>query len=78
MQEELKECPFCGSDQAVMKYNGAKHGRFYYIECEICGGRTRGVCRPFRDIPNDDPNEWDNRYAHTAITLWNQRSEADA
>lgn len=79
--QELKACPFCGSNEAFLKYNGAKHGYFYYVECTICGGRTRGVCRPWRDVPSgtlDDPDEWTNQYAVTAKKLWNQRSDGNA
>ena len=81
MERELKPCPFCGSEEIFMKYNGARHGRFYYVECAIRGGRTRGACRPYTDIPShdeEDPREWDNKAANTVVILWNQRSVVNA
>ena len=77
MQSKLSSCPFCGSDNVYLKYNGAKHGRFYYVECAICGGRTRGVCRPYTDIPrSDEPDEheWDCMAAINAEVLWERRA----
>ena len=75
MQEKLKPCPFCGGDDIYTKYNGAKHGRFYYIECNTCGGRTRGACIPFSEAQE---HEWDNRAVNTVTMLWNQRRGANA
>lgn len=72
--QELKSCPFCGSDDIYIKHNGARYGQFYYAECTVCGGRTRGICRPYKDIPEDDPEEWDCRQAETVVMLWNRRA----
>jgi Lar family restriction alleviation protein len=71
MQETMKSCPFCGGGDVYIKYNGSKHGRFYYVECDTCGGRTRGVCLAFSRI--DDDHEWDNPTAQQVIRLWNRR-----
>ena len=75
MQKELKSCPFCGSDDVFLKYNGAKHGLFYYVECAVCGGRTRGACRPWKDVPDGtDKHEWDCAAAEIVTLLWERRS----
>ena len=77
MQEEMKSCPFCGGESVELKHNSAKYGWFYYVECVSCGGRTRGICRPRKELPNydeEDVNEWDNRYADTVVMLWNRRA----
>lgn len=73
---ETKECPFCGSDNAFLQYNGSKYGRYYYVKCDLCGAQTRGVLRKLRDLPlytADDPEEWTNYAAVTAVNLWNSR-----
>jgi hypothetical protein len=73
--QEFKPCPFCGGKDIFLKYNGSNHGRFYYVECETCGGRTKGICRPWREIDEDnDPYEWDCQQAMTVKRLWERRS----
>lgn len=75
--QEFKPCPFCGGPDIFLKYNGSKNGRFYYVECETCGGRTKGVCRSWRDLPSgtlEDPHEWDCDAALTVTRLWNRRT----
>lgn len=69
----MKSCPFCGSKDSYLKYNGAKFGRFYYVECAVCGGRTRGICRSYNDIPQVDDHEWDCCEANLVTLLWNRR-----
>lgn len=78
MERELKACPFCGSEEIYMKYNGGRFGDFYYAECAICGSRTRGVCRPYKELPiadEEDKHEWDNNAANAVRVLWNQRTD---
>lgn len=41
--EALRPCPFCGSDNVVVKDRGAETGENEtrcYVECDTCGGRT--------------------------------------
>lgn len=72
--QDMKPCPFCGGTDIFLRYNGSRNGRFYYVECETCGGRTKGVCRPYNSIPkDDDPHEWDCHEAQTVTRLWNRR-----
>ena len=85
MQKEFKPCPFCGAgvENIFIKRNTSKHGIFYYIECAICGGRTRGICRPWSDIKDPEKEEtheerWQNDQAMTVSMLWNRRSGTDA
>lgn len=67
----IKDCPFCGGSDIFTKYNGSRNGRFYYIECTTCGGRTRGVCVPNKELERID--EWDNNAIDTVSMLWNRR-----
>jgi hypothetical protein len=85
MQKEFKPCPFCGAgaENIYIKRNASKNGIFYYIECEICGGRTRGICRPWDQIKEPEKEEsheerWQNNQARTVMNLWNRRSDANA
>lgn len=71
--EKVKSCPFCGSDEIMLKYNGSRHGRFYYMECDVCGGRTRGICVPTKEL--DGLDEWNNDAAAKVERLWNRRCE---
>ena len=77
---EIKPCPFCGGDDIYTKYNGGKYGRFYYVECSTCGARTRGVLRPWREVPDNrdqDEHEWDCEAAIRAESLWDRRTYAE-
>lgn len=69
----LERCPFCGSDSISAKYNGSRYNRrYYFIECDICGARTRG-----EGIKNDiltDEKEWDNDALWKSVSCWNQRA----
>lgn len=69
--EKLLTCPFCGNDQIYTRYNGSRSGRFYYLECDLCGARTRGVCVPFNKL--QDMDEWDNEAVERVTRLWNRR-----
>lgn len=72
----FRECPFCGGTDIFLKHNGSKNGVFYYVECETCGGRTKGVCRPWRDIPQGkDEHEWDCYQAMMVARLWERRAD---
>jgi hypothetical protein len=74
--EAPKNCPFCDGSDIYLKYNGSRYGRYFYVECQTCGGRTRGVCMPNREIPTrkeSGVDDFDNRYAVEAMNCWNRR-----
>lgn len=72
--QELKGCPFCGSDKVSIAYNASRFGKFYYfVECAICGARTRG--EPIAQEARAD--EWENPAAEKSAACWNQRAVTD-
>lgn len=38
----LSPCPFCGSD-AEIRNNPSSTGRYYWVECGLCGGKTKAL-----------------------------------
>ena len=42
---------------------------------EFYGGRTRGVCRPYRMIQDPDLHEWDCEQALNVERLWERRAD---
>lgn len=75
---KLKPCPFCGND-AQLDYNVGKYGMFCYVECVLCGARSR--TRPLPQAPYEfDKNEdafWNQVEFDFVARLWNKRmSEA--
>lgn len=67
--DELKGCPFCGSDEVSLWYQGGRYGRYTFAECDVCGARSK----TFRyydtgeDYCSDDPG------AMKARAAWNRR-----
>ena len=38
---KLKNCPFCGSNEAHFDYRKGKYGAFAFVVCECCSARTK-------------------------------------
>ena len=71
MGEPMLSCPFCGSDDIVMSrnYNPRYRAFFVWIECVVCGSRSRSFSC------TDDPAncDWNNLACHRAVASWNRR-----
>ena len=82
MQKVFMNCPFCGADSknVHLKMNTSKNGRFHYVECGICGGRTRGICLPWEFISESetDTERMNCEQSKAVIRLWNTRSGVNA
>ena len=71
MSVELKECPFCGCDDAYLSSSYSERARrfFVYVTCENCRAQgTRYGC-------SNDPEKggWNNDASKRAINAWNRR-----
>lgn len=67
--DKLESCPFCGGE-ARFWTKGGRFGYFAWVECDICGGRTKTVSSEFE--VNDE------RYMQSTQTqvlkaAWNRR-----
>lgn len=71
---ELDRCPFCG-DRAFKEINVGKYGFYGWIECSLCGAKSRTVklldLKEFR-VEGDF---WSQRSWDTAVHSWNRRVE---
>lgn len=68
IDNELKPCPFCGSND--VKDRGKKKGRYReaFIQCHRCNART-GVIEGLAEEPYQ-------KLKKEAAALWNRRAEA--
>lgn len=66
---EMKPCPFCG-DNAALYYSSGRYGCFCYVECDLCGAKSKAVSMGTRN-PDDDWAE--SLPAFKAIDAWNRR-----
>jgi Lar family restriction alleviation protein len=59
--ENIKECPFCGSNNAEIKEDQSTiyYGGAYYVECQDCK-----ACSKLAKIPKE------------AVVAWNRRINA--
>lgn len=77
---EPKPCPFCGSTSVAYRYNGSRIMRhdgplyFFWIECELCGARTKAFTEPSAELPSGE-EIWGKSHAlQKAKAAWNRRS----
>lgn len=68
---ELKECPFCGMNDAAMyrNYNACYRNYFVWVECDCCGGRGKAVT----DCGDPAEHEWNTAACQKAAKVWNRR-----
>lgn len=66
---ELLPCPFCGGDADCIR-QGSRYGGFYYVECTVCGAKTRNISAKYE-------TGFDNQYSDKAERCWNLRSKGD-
>lgn len=67
MSDELKPCPFCGSQETSIEVEIAELGRIARVQCEICGATQSGI--GVMVGPDDDVT-----LAESAIAAWNRRA----
>ena len=72
---ELKPCPFCGNDECAGWHKYAKYGWIYYIECEVCGARTKAFGQKDKQDPNDGSGVWADPGYKAAKDAWNRRAK---
>ena len=71
--EELKRCPFCGDDNAAAVASTGKYGIFVYIECGLCGARSRTFKYQGVSPASIDDVDWLNGGVLLAREAWNRR-----
>lgn len=67
----LKGCPFCGSDEISAWYKGVRYGRIAYVECDVCGAKSKAFSYYSRDEEFDEKD----RGVIRAVDAWNRRAE---
>lgn len=73
MAIKIKPCPFCGGRDAdlVTKWDSRTKSRFYWVECNVCGGR--GASKGVAEWDSEEPN-FDSYTALMATRAWNRRA----
>lgn len=56
MTEQLKPCPFCGSEAELRFSEGESGKRYYWIPCKKCS-----CCQTIFDTPQEAVSAWNNR-----------------
>ena len=71
----IKPCPFCGSSSISSNCNpGPRNTIYFYVSCDVCGCRTRGL--PIKaKWPDDGDVDWNNVAMNKSIASWNLRAE---
>lgn len=67
---ELKNCPFCGSQEVSYWYKEVRFGRIAYIECDVCRAKSRA----FRYLSQEEELDVNDIGAMQARDAWNRRS----
>lgn len=71
MARITKPCPFCGSDDNHLWVRWGKYDNlFCYIECDVCGAKTKsfGYYSSYEEVT------WEDRGAIRAAAAWNRRT----
>ena len=70
---ELKQCPFCGNNNASVyrNYNSGCRKYFVWVECDVCGAKTKAAT-PYSDPAENDG--WDNAACRKVCAAWNLRA----
>lgn len=73
MEINLKPCPFCGgAADLVTNWSDRAKARFYWVECDTCGGR--GATKSEAEWNPQTPC-FDGLIALKAARAWNRRTE---
>ena len=67
---ELKNCPFCGSDNISMWWQRGKYGRFAFIKCGTCEAQT-GTKALSKNL--SEPEIWEDDAFRNVANRWNRR-----
>jgi len=73
MDDELKPCPFCGSNDIYIyrKYTSRTRCYITYAHCELCGASSKA-----HKYESDDKEiNWDDVGCRKAIDSWNRRAK---
>lgn len=70
MEFELKECPFCGQEQANIHASRGKRGVFIYVKCGFCGAQSKTYAT---QIDLNEPNIFESQDSLNAVGAWNMR-----
>lgn len=68
---DLKECPFCGSNDIDLRATYSHGGWMVYCKCAMCRGQG-GIFNSKTDPAEDDWEEG-NVACRSAIRAWNKR-----
>ena len=74
MDIKIKACPFCGNpgDQVSLWVRGGyKHSKFCYVECDVCGAKTKA----FTYSSYSKEINFHDLGAERAYDAWNRRAE---
>lgn len=80
---EIKRCPFCGAKDINVWCNSGRYGRFVYVECRVCGARTKsrgvGKCSYLKECKSTDDccREYALQRIEDSISAWNMRMGGD-
>lgn len=70
MENEIKNCPFCGAEANIWQNYSCKTGYYFvYCKCSMCGAQGK-------TFPSEcEPAEigWSNSACDSAIKAWNTR-----
>lgn len=65
---ELKKCPFCGGNASGW-YKTVRFGRIAYVECDVCGAKSKAFTY-YATVDDFDENDMG---VERATTAWNRR-----
>jgi transcription elongation factor Elf1 len=67
-------CPFCGSESSCW-VKGGRYGRFTYVECDLCGARTK----TFKYCGDEHAEvDWNDISVKKAWDAWKRRVNTEA
>lgn len=68
---DLKDCPFCGSDEVDLWAKGTRYGAITYAECALCGAKSKA----FTYSKNmREEFDFSDTGAVRAVHAWNRRA----
>ena len=70
MSDNMKGCPFCGSNNVALQQSHARNTWVVYGKCLQCGASAKAYA--CHDLPS--ANDWDTDECHYAISSWNSRA----